>query len=109
MPAYEPGGTIAIVLDVDSKKDNPPAFIVKALSARESLKLLSSLDAAIDAGDTAKQLEALDKILCDLVCGWIGFDVEFAPEKLLDVLSIPDAWRLGYAIARQVSAPEKKG
>ena len=108
MPVFEPGGMIAIILDCDHDKPHPPTFIVRALSARESLKLTSTLDEIMSSGTQADQVSRLEQIIKEHVIDWRNFPVSFDAEKLLDVLGVTDLWRLGYSIARQIGPVEKK-
>lgn len=108
MPVFEPGGKIAIVLDCDHDKPHPPTFVVRALSARESLKLTSTLDEIMGSGTQAEQVAKLETIIRDHVSDWRNLPISFDADKLLDVLGVTDLWRLGYSIARQIGTVEKK-
>lgn len=107
MPVYEPGGTIAIVLDCDADKPHPPTFIVDALSARDSLALRSQLE-ELSASSGVFELDGLLAILRRHVKGWRNLQVSYDADKLEDVLGISDIWRLAWSIARQIGTAEKK-
>jgi hypothetical protein len=107
MPVYEPGGRIAIVLDCDSEKPDPPAFIVSAMSARESLALKTRLE-ELSAASGVFELDGLEQLLRQHVHGWRNLHIPFSAEAIGDALGISDMWRLAWSIARQIGTAEKK-
>ena len=97
----EPGDTNTVILDSDKQKDFPPAFIVKALSMRDTRKLTKAYDniweTATDESN-GDMFERLFGILSDLVTGWINFDGSYDPDKLWDVLTFGEARELAVKI-----------
>ena len=106
MPAFEPGGKLRIVLDSDVEKNPKPTFIVKALSRRESMKLLSRLENM--PGTLAEQSAELDAMFAEYLLDWENMGVPFSLDALGDILGNQETWRLVYQIARQVGDYEKK-
>jgi hypothetical protein len=115
--ACEPNATYEYVLrsDKDKPVEKQPAFIFSYVSARR-WKELCGIYAEFDKSKTGK--EGIDKAIEFIhltLVGWKnifsieGVEIPFAPDKLADIVSMPEVMELREAVMAQgVSAADKK-
>lgn len=108
MPVYEPGKILDVILESDKGSAKPPVWKIKALSCREAIDLGKRIETELASKSESEQLEAIASILAEYIVGWEGLPVEYGPDKLLDVTSPRDLWRLDSAIRYQLGVQEKK-
>ena len=105
----DPKQQYPIVLESDKGKECPPTFFAYALSGRQQI---ANTDKIKQFRSDAEAFEFLP----DLIVGWKdlkdadGIEIQFDPEKLVDVLTNKEAWELIRTIQQNehLSVDEKK-
>lgn len=109
MPIFKPGGTIPIVLDIDTNEETPLTFVCVALSVNQANELESRLDAVLSEPLTSQERnEQLCAMVSPLVTDWKNGPCAYSWAALLDNIGPSDLWALAYSIRRQLAYREKK-
>lgn len=109
MPAYKPGGTIDVIIDVDANEPSPLTFTVTALSVSQTLDLSDKLESLHGLTLGSREfVSRMESTIEPLIHGWKNGPCEYSWQALLDNLSVTDLWRLANAIKYQIGYREKK-
>lgn len=114
--ALDPNLTTEIVLPSDEHRpeESRPAFIVRFLTCRELTKFYATFDAARADKELPGEMAKLDAAIFTALVGWrniIGRDgapIDFAADRLDDVLTLGEKWRLARLIPSAVSISEQE-
>lgn len=101
-----------------SDRNKPPAerasFLLRVLTARQSIELQKAINDAIDAeqaGNSAASMEATVKALGLMLAGWKNVEGGFDPARLPDLASFAEMWEIiidGRASVRLSEEDQKK-
>lgn len=84
----EAGGTYRYVLKSDRESGNPPAFMLRILSARDDDRLRSLIDEYRTTADQKRKLELLIASIGIVLAGWNGAMSEpFSVDAAMDILT----------------------
>lgn len=105
----DPDQLYPVVLAIDKGKENPPAFLAKALSGRQQQRNRETIQ------QFKSDLEAFE-FLPSIIFGWQnmkttdGKDIPFSQEALTDMLINAEAWELIKAVMsnEHLQVDEKK-
>jgi len=90
----EPGERYAVILEGDSGKTPSPTFWCRHLTVREFNRTLGMGDRMNAEPDRDRQAEIMSEALELSVVSWQNLPVEFEPGRLLDLLTVREAWEL---------------
>lgn len=117
---FDPEHVIRIVLDSDTDKPNPPTFLYRATSWRETLGLAQKYDdlpSVVEKSGAEAGFDLVAQLATTGLVGWenmvdpaTGQAVPFDRDALLDILTMPELGELIAKVqnARRLSGEDRK-
>lgn len=106
----DPDCTFEAVLQDDKGKDNPPAFVFKALSVRRFNAIVDAYESIDEVESESGKMKIIVNALRDGLVDWKNMGREFNVDDLDDILTIGEAVELlEYMLAgQQISGDDAK-
>lgn len=109
--AIDPDQTVDYVLKHDAKKppESRPVFVCRALSRRESRRVIGMVEAAHAERDDAASYQKLIDALRVGVVGWRGMPIPFDLDRIDEICTDGELWELawGYPLGANLTSDDR--